>query len=190
MCLCKCPGEMRPGSFKVATKTLDASSPGKPGAAAAPAGLQSCGVDAAAQSTPGLDEPLVQSWRGRILTLTQPLVPWGHPDRVGTGTAAVRGQRSAGSRGTRSAAAGSGVPLRLSRSAVAPQLWHQAGEPPPTGTHRHPTAAAALGKRRTQRTACSPGSGKGFSPCLRLTLCEPFLPLCLSASIGLDLTAI
>lgn len=140
------PGEMRPGSFKVATKTPNASSPGRPEAAAAPAGLQSCGVDAVVQSRPGLDEPPVQSRRGRILTLTHPLLPWGHPHRVGKGTAAVRAQHRVGNRGTCSAAAGSRVPHQPSRSALAPQLQHQGGEPPP---HRHPTAAAPLGKRRT-----------------------------------------
>lgn len=86
------PKETRPGNFKVATKTFDAPSPGTPAAAAAPVGLQSCGVDAVVQSRPGLKEAPVQSWRGHALTVTQPLLPWGYPDRVGKGTAVVRVQ--------------------------------------------------------------------------------------------------
>jgi len=66
------PGEMRPGNFKVPTKALGASSPGRPEAGAAPVGLRSCGVDAVPQSRPGLDEPLVPSWRGHILTVSCP----------------------------------------------------------------------------------------------------------------------
>ena len=151
------PGEMRPGSFKVATKTPDPSSPSRPEAAAAPAGLRSCGVDAVAQSRPGLDEPPVQSWRGRILTLTQPLLPWGHPDRVGKGTAVVRVWHRAGNRGTCSAAAGSRVPHRPSRSALAPQLRHQAGEPP---AHR----CGTLGQARDLKRGTQPWLQEGFLP--------------------------
>lgn len=40
------PRAMRPGKFKGARAALTASSPSRPGAAAAPAGPQSCGVDA------------------------------------------------------------------------------------------------------------------------------------------------
>lgn len=53
------PREMRLGNIKGAREALNASSPSRPGAAAAPAGPQSCGVDAAAQSRPGLEKPPV-----------------------------------------------------------------------------------------------------------------------------------
>lgn len=158
------PGEMRPGSFKVATKTLYASSPGRPEAAAAPAGLQSCRVDSVAQSRPGLDEPPVQSWRGRILTLTQPLLPWGHPSRVGKSMSVARVQHRAGNRGTCSTAAGSRVPHRPPCSALAPQLWHQAGELPPHCHTPPPHHCGSLGQAQ-DNARHSPGSRKGFFPC-------------------------
>lgn len=156
------PEEMRPGNFKAATKTLNASSPGRPAAAAAPARLQGCRVDASVQSSLVLRMLLCKAGGAE----SSPSLSLSCPGDIPTVWEQER--HGAGNCGTCSAAAGSRVPHRPPRSALTPQLRHQAGEPPP---HHHPTTippsphpCGSLGQAQDLTRDIQPWLQEGFLP--------------------------
>lgn len=131
------PGEMRPGSFKVATETRAGSRHGRPRAGAAPAGWVLRG---SAGHGAGLG-PTGAGLQGQDPHPLPALVALGTPQTCGKGNDCSAGPVQSRELWDQQCCTGEKGTPQPSQPALAPQLWHQTGELPP---QCHPSAATPL----------------------------------------------